>query len=153
MCSLPDLQIASAATLRLSQSAPLASHGRTSATRTVAATAARRRPKSVSTIPTGPSWSQGRPALLLVVRCSVVVSQRMTPELTTWRQIWAMLHPVLETMPMACLVAPGVAAAAADTSLPAAGSAKYDYTEGLHKTLIFFESMRSGALDRQRLAW
>ena len=44
-------------------------------------------------------------------------------------------------------------AAAADTSLPAAGSAMYSYTEGLHKTLIFFESMRSGKLDRQRLAW
>mmetsp|Transcript_6836 Transcript_6836/g.19716 ORF Transcript_6836/g.19716 Transcript_6836/m.19716 type:complete len:804 (+) Transcript_6836:5446-7857(+) len=47
----------------------------------------------------------------------------------------------------------GVAAAAAKTTLPAVGSAKYDYTEGLHKTLIFFESMRSGVLDRQRLAW
>jgi hypothetical protein len=47
----------------------------------------------------------------------------------------------------------GVKAAAADTSLPAAGSATYSYTEGLHKTLIFFESMRSGKLDRQRLAW
>jgi Glycosyl hydrolase family 9 len=47
----------------------------------------------------------------------------------------------------------GVKAAAADTSLPAASSATYSYTEGLHKTLIFFESMRSGKLDRQRLAW
>ena len=51
------------------------------------------------------------------------------------------------------MLAAGVAAAAAKTTLPAVGSAKYDYTEGLHKTLIFFESMRSGVLDRQRLAW
>ncbi len=51
------------------------------------------------------------------------------------------------------VLAAGVAAAAAKTTLPAVGSAKYDYTEGLHKTLIFFESMRSGVLDRQRLAW
>lgn len=47
----------------------------------------------------------------------------------------------------------GVAAAAALTNLPSVTSAKYDYSEGLHKTLIFLESMRSGVLDRQRLAW
>ncbi len=56
-----------------------------------------------------------------------------------------------ETRP--CLTNTGVTTAAAKTSLPAVGSAKYSYTEGLHKTLIFFESMRSGVLDRQRLAW
>jgi len=37
--------------------------------------------------------------------------------------------------------------------MPDPTAAKYDYAEGLHKTLIFFESMRSGVLDRQRLAW
>lgn len=51
------------------------------------------------------------------------------------------------------LGAPDVASAAANTALPPKTSATYDYSEALHKTLIFFESMRSGVLDRQRLAW
>jgi hypothetical protein len=47
----------------------------------------------------------------------------------------------------------GAKAAATDSTMPAATSAPYNYAEGLHYTLIFFESMRSGILDRQRLAW
>ena len=47
----------------------------------------------------------------------------------------------------------GAKAAASDSTLPDPTAAKYNYAEGLHKTLIFFESMRSGILDRQRLAW
>ena len=47
----------------------------------------------------------------------------------------------------------GAKAAASDSTMPDPTAAKYDYAEGLHKTLIFFESMRSGVLDRQRLAW
>ena len=47
----------------------------------------------------------------------------------------------------------GAKAAATDSTLPDPTAAKYNYAEGLHKTLIFFESMRSGVLDRQRLAW
>ena len=47
----------------------------------------------------------------------------------------------------------GAKTAAADSSLPDPTAAKHNYAEALHKTLIFFESMRSGVLDRQRLAW
>lgn len=46
-----------------------------------------------------------------------------------------------------------VKAAAQKMSLPSKSDAHYSYTEALHKSLIFFESMRSGKLDRQRLAW
>ena len=117
---------------------------------TAAATAARRRRACASTTPTAPSSPPGLPALRLAVSpihsCGDQILYRLLP---LQRQFVAGLEccsPVIH-----CLA--GVKAAAADTSLPAAGSATYSYTEGLHKTLIFFESMRSGKLDRQRLAW
>lgn len=43
--------------------------------------------------------------------------------------------------------------AAQKTSLPGVDSAPYSYTKALHYAQIFFESMRSGSLPRQRLAW
>lgn len=47
----------------------------------------------------------------------------------------------------------GVQAAAAKTSYPAPRSARYSYTNALHKTLLFTETMRSGKLPRYRVAW
>lgn len=43
--------------------------------------------------------------------------------------------------------------AARRTSRPGVNSARHSYTKALHYTQIFFESMRSGFLSRQRLAW
>ena len=47
----------------------------------------------------------------------------------------------------------GVAAAAGNGKFPSVKAARYSYTRAVHLGLIFFESMRSGKLDRQRLAW
>lgn len=47
----------------------------------------------------------------------------------------------------------GVAAAAGNGRFPSVKGARYSYTRAVHLGLIFFESMRSGTLDRQRLAW
>jgi hypothetical protein len=46
-----------------------------------------------------------------------------------------------------------VAAAAGNGRFPSVKGARYSYTRAVHLGLIFFESMRSGTLDRQRLAW
>lgn len=43
--------------------------------------------------------------------------------------------------------------AAKKTTLPGTGAARHSYTKALHYVQIFYESMRSGKLDRQRLAW
>ena len=115
---------------------------------TAAATAARRRRACASTTPTAPSLPPGLPALLLVVSPAHSFAIECSSESLPHRVIGR----AAVLLPSGNILA-GVKAAAADTSLPAAGSATYSYTEGLHKTLIFFESMRSGKLDRQRLAW
>ena len=47
----------------------------------------------------------------------------------------------------------GVSAAARNGKFPSVKAARYSYTRAVHLGLIFFESMRSGTLDRQRLAW
>ena len=47
----------------------------------------------------------------------------------------------------------GVQAAAAKSSYPAVSSSNYSYTNALHKTLLFIETMRSGKLPRYRVAW
>jgi hypothetical protein len=46
-----------------------------------------------------------------------------------------------------------VRAAAGNSRFPSTKAARYSYTRAVHLGLIFFESMRSGTLDRQRLAW
>lgn len=53
-----------------------------------------------------------------------------------------------------CLWVPtGVAAAAGNTALPAAGAPKHDYADALHKVGLFYDIQRSGILTSQRLAW
>ena len=51
------------------------------------------------------------------------------------------------------LIDAGVQAAAAKSSYPATSSARYSYTNALHKTLLFIETMRSGVLPHYRVAW
>ena len=52
------------------------------------------------------------------------------------------------------ILKPGdVQKAAGRTSMPSTGGARHSYTQALHYVQIFYESMRSGRLDRQRLAW
>jgi hypothetical protein len=46
-----------------------------------------------------------------------------------------------------------VAGAANNQNMPSTSAARYSYTKAIHLSLIFFESMRSGKLNRQRLAW
>lgn len=46
-----------------------------------------------------------------------------------------------------------VGRAAGKTSMPNVSGARHSYTKALHFVQIFYESMRSGKLDRQRLAW
>jgi len=47
----------------------------------------------------------------------------------------------------------GVQAAARNAGYPTKASAHYSYTNALHKSLIFVETMRSGILPRWRVAW
>ena len=47
----------------------------------------------------------------------------------------------------------GVRAAAQNGHFPSHSSAHYSYTNALHKSLIFIETMRSGILPRWRVAW
>ncbi len=51
------------------------------------------------------------------------------------------------------LVCAGVQAAARNAGYPTKTSAHYSYTNALHKSLIFVETMRSGVLPRWRVAW
>ena len=47
----------------------------------------------------------------------------------------------------------GVRAAGQNGHFPPHTSAHYSYTNALHKSLIFIETMRSGTLPRLRVAW
>lgn len=82
----------------------------------------------------------------------MVLQQTAVVEYKTSQRSWWISSYALMVF-VHLLGAPDVASAAANTALPPKTSATYDYSEALHKTLIFFESMRSGVLDRQRLAW
>ena len=52
-----------------------------------------------------------------------------------------------------CALCAGVQAAARNGGYPSKTSAHYSYTNALHKSLIFVETMRSGVLPRWRVAW
>ena len=47
----------------------------------------------------------------------------------------------------------GLSAATGNTALPSPSAPPFNYAEALHKALLFYEEMKSGTLDRQRLAW